>query len=360
MKTINLVHYLNVIFWHNLRKAIRIIFEGARNVDRNSQQNLGHILVLTKAAKALNIQVEELSFDLYELRYNNLVRRIGKDMRNDLDNAVAYWVTGHKFATLKILEKNGINFLPYSQLYSFQTIDLARQEFFHRKKISVVKPCYGTSSGKGVTVGISTLKDLNRAINNALLYDSSFLLEDFIEGDNFRLLFLFGEMISAIKRIPASVIGNGRSTISELILQENVKRENSDPDKALWPISLDNEVIQKLKNNGLSLKAVPPRGELISLKSVANFNAGGTTEEISTMVHSEIIKECRNVANILQVNLAGIDLITQDISRPLSETGGVINEVNTSPGIEMHYKVTNQGERKDVGGKILKGMFNIT
>ena len=307
------------------------------------------IRALKDNAAEMGIKVEDLADGAYEFKLGNVTRRIRLGPIIDLDNAFTFWLCGNKYATFEILRKYGFQHLPHYKRYSLDTIREARNDFVMNKKAVVIKPCSGTSGGKGVTADIRSVNKLNRAIYNSLTYDSKFLMEDFIEGDNFRILFFKDKLLDAFQRIPANVKGDGKNNVRNLIDIENDKRVRGENPGHLHPIVIDNDVKQSLLNQKVSFNYVPGKDEVVYVKTAVNHMAGGEIKNIKNIVHEDIISDCRNIMRIMDVTLGGIDVITTNIEKPLAETGGAINEVNTSPGLYVH--------NKDVIKNILSLMF---
>lgn len=314
------------------------------------------MMIFRVAAEPLGIELRDLGCDAFELRHGERVRRF-QEMTNDLENAFTYWATGHKHMTFEMLRAAGVSELPHHRVHTLSTAEDARREFRQRGRAVVVKPCFGTSGGRGVTVGITKEGDLNRAIYTALCHDRQYMVEDFVEGENFRLLVSSGRLLSAVKRIPASVTGDGAGNLRELIERENARRSLDRGPTALYPIPLDDDVRRHLKAQGRSLRSIPGIGEKVFVRSVSNFRSGGEAEDVTDRVCGATVELCRRVATELRIVLAGIDIITRDIGRPLGETGGVINEVNTSPGLNLHYAARNADPARDVAREILLDMF---
>jgi cyanophycin synthetase len=306
--------------------------------EKSSSRENPTIKALKDNAGELGIKVEELVDGAYEFKLGDMTRRIKRGPIFDVDNAFTYWLCGNKYATYEILSKYGFQHMPHYKRYSFDTIKEARNDFLDRKKAVVIKPCFGTSGGQGVTVDIRSMKRLNRAIYNSLIYDSNYLMEDYIEGDNFRILLFKDKMLDAYQRIPALVKGDGMNNIKNLIRVENERRVKDTSNYPLLPIVIDNDVKQTLINNNISFNYVPKKDEVVHVKTAVNHHAGGETKEIKNFVHNDIIRDCRSIMKIMDITLGGIDIITKNIDKPFSETGGVINEVNTGPGLGGYDK----------------------
>jgi cyanophycin synthetase len=291
--------------------------------------------VFKECAGELGIEIGNLVDDAYELRYGDTTLLVTNEAT--LESASANWLCSNKFATYECLKRHGIHHLPYHRRYSLRTINEARQDFLSRNRPMVVKPSRQTYGGTGVTVNIKSLRQLNKAIFNSLVYDSQFLMEDFIEGDNFRILLYKDRMIDAVQRVPANVKGDGINDIKRLIEMTNEKRRKVRDLHSASPIYIDNELRQTLRDKGLSLDHVPAKDEVVYLRTVCNLS-GYESRNVTDLVHPDTVRVCSKIMDILGVTLGGIDIITKDISKPLAETGGIINEVNTNPGLEIHDK----------------------
>jgi cyanophycin synthetase len=307
-------------------------------------------------AEKYNIEVIPLGFGLYELKKDNVIALgVGYDKQNIVTNKICK----NKYLTYKVLERKGINCFPRHQYYTFRDIQKTFKDFVEWNCPVVIKPCSGTYGGMGVTVNIKTVRDLKNAIVESFVFDSeNYLMEQYIEGSHFRILVLKGNFIACYQRVPARIIGDGKSSIKKLLKTENKKRNTDKAENSLYPINVDNEVRRKLKSIDKTMDSVLGKNEEIYVKDVINLHSGGEVRNVENV--SEDIKSlCKKVAQILDVYLAGFDFITTDISKPLNETRGVMNEVNSSPGIEGFYKTTNSGTSVDVADIILRDIFNI-
>jgi D-alanine-D-alanine ligase-like ATP-grasp enzyme len=293
--------------------------------------------IMKDCANEMGITVEDFVDGTCEFKSGGVTRLIG----TPLDNGSANWLCSNKYATFEILKKYGFQQVPRYQRYSLGTINEARQDFLTRNGAVVIKPSRQTFGGTGVTVNIRSMKHLNKAIFNSLVYDSNFLMEDFIEGDNFRVLLFKDRMLNAVKRVPANIKGDGTNSIKRLIDRENERRTNDRSLFRLNPIVIDNDVKQTLLNNGMSLNHVPARDEVVFVRTICNHHAGGETMDVTSNVHPDIVRDCQKMMKIMDVTLGGIDLITTDIGKPLAETGGAINEVNTSPALDIHDRAVS-------------------
>ncbi len=189
----------------------------------------------------------------------------------------------------------------------------------------VVKPAYGTGSGRGVTTGIRDPKALERAAQRAAGFCADLLVEEEYSGSSYRLLYLDGELIDAIRRDPPAVTGDGHHTIAALIAAENRDRIAASPIRSLHPIAVDMECRGYLREQGKSLGDTPDAGERIAVKRVVNQNSARENHRVLETVHPRIADVGARIVKTFGLSLVGVDLITDDISAPLEDTGGVMN-----------------------------------
>lgn len=222
----------------------------------------------------------------------------------------------------------------------------------------VIKPVDG-NHGRGITVDLNNYEDALVAFNHAK--DSSrsgaIIVEKFITGDDYRLLVINNQLVAAAIRTPAHVVGNGKLTIQELI-----DVVNSDPrrgyghEKVLTQITTNELTNTLIKSAGYTLDSVLPDGERLILKDTANLSTGGTAEDITDIIHPANVSMAERISKIIDLDICGIDIMTTDISKPLSETGGAVLEVNAGPGFRMHLAPTT-GLPRNVAAPVIDKLF---
>jgi cyanophycin synthetase len=220
----------------------------------------------------------------------------------------------------------------------------------------VVKPLDGRQ-GKGVSLNLETAEQVAEAFRIARRESEDVLVEELIAGRNCRVLVVDGAVVAASERLPAHVIGDGTSTIEELIA-----RANSDPrrgeghEKPLTKIVADPIVHAHLGKCGLTLTCVPPFGAIVPLREGINISTGGTARDITDIIHPDVARICERAARIIGLEICGIDIVMNDISRPLAHGEGAIIEVNASPGLRMHLHPA-EGAARSVGDAIVDLLF---
>ncbi|TYZ06000.1 cyanophycin synthetase [Hymenobacter lutimineralis] len=220
----------------------------------------------------------------------------------------------------------------------------------------VTKPLDG-NHGKGATINITNWKDAVAGLKAAQEYSRAVIVEQFIVGDDYRLLVVNGKLVAAAKRTPAAVKGDGTSTIQQLIEEVNKDpRRGVGHEKVLTSIKADKHTLGILKGQGLTLKSVLPTGQVLYLKSTANISTGGTATDVTDIVDPYNVLLAERVAGIVGLDICGIDLLTNDIAIPLNETRGAVIEVNAAPGFRMHIAPTD-GLPRNVAAPVVDMLF---
>lgn len=220
----------------------------------------------------------------------------------------------------------------------------------------VIKPISG-NHGRGITVDIKNYEEALVAFHAAKEVSSRVIIEKYITGHDYRVLVINNVMIAAAKRTPAHVIGDGRSTIQELIDKVNEDpRRGYGHENVLTQISVNDLTKTIIEANGYDLETVIADGEMLILKDTANLSTGGTAEDVTDIVHPENVAMCERISKIIDLDICGIDIMTHDISKPLSETNGAVLEVNAGPGFRMHLAPT-EGLPRNVAAPVIDKLF---
>jgi cyanophycin synthetase len=216
----------------------------------------------------------------------------------------------------------------------------------------VVKP-RDCNFGNGVVIGISKREQIEGAYENAAPQGSGVMVEAFVPGSEHRLLVVDGKFVAATGGKPAVVVGDGRSTIHDLIESQL----NSDPRRGedsrfpLAKVEFGPTVLLTLRNEGYRPDSVPPQGRSVIIQRNGNLAIDETD-----LVHPRVKRHAEIAARVIGLDVAGIDIIAEDISHPLEEQGGVVIEVNGSPGLQMHV-APESGTPRPVGEAIVATLF---
>ena len=220
----------------------------------------------------------------------------------------------------------------------------------------VLKPIDG-NHGKGATTNITSWDAAVKALCEAQRYGRSIICEKYITGYDFRVLVINYKFICAALRTPASVTGNGKDTIQQLIDETNKDpRRGYGHEKVLTQIKIDNFTMKMLEDRGYTLETVPPAGEVVLLKPTANLSTGGTSNDVTDEVHPANIFMCERIARIVGLDICGIDIMAPDLRTSVKENGGAILEVNAAPGFRMHVDPA-EGLARNVAEPVVDMLF---
>ena len=222
----------------------------------------------------------------------------------------------------------------------------------------VIKPLDG-NHGRGVQLDLQNEDDVRAAWPGAFgeTRTGEVVVETFIHGNDYRCLVIGGRVAAIAERVPASVVADGKSTVREL-----VDRTNADPrrgighEKVLTKIKLDVAAEELVRDQGLTLDAVPPAGSRVKLALTGNMSTGGTSIDRTMEAHPDNVEIAEMAARVVGLDVAGIDFICPDITVPVRETGGAIVEVNAAPGFRMHTHPT-EGEPQYVARPVIDLLF---
>ena len=220
----------------------------------------------------------------------------------------------------------------------------------------VVKPLDG-SQGKGVTVNINTRDHLLAAFDAAAKVGRTVMVERYLPGSDFRLLVVGDKLVAAARRDPPQVIGDGVHSVRALVDEINRDpRRGEGHATALTRIRLDDITNTLLAMQGLTVDSVPPVGMRVILRNNANLSTGGTATDVTDEVHHEIAAQAVTAAQMVGLDVAGIDVVCETILKPLEEQRGGIVEVNAAPGLRMHL-TPSYGKGRPIGEAIINTMF---
>lgn len=309
---------------------------------------------IVEAAKRRNIPYQRLSDEnsYVQLGHGHLQERIQATVtwRSSL---IGYGIADDKNWTKQILGDAGIP-VPGGQVcYSFEeALDAAHYIGYP----VVVKPLVG-NHGRGVTTDINDDAGLKEGYDAAYHRNETVVVEQYIKGEDHRLLVIDGKLVAAARRRPAHVTGDGKSTLLQLIEQENEDpRRGVGHENLLTQIVIDEQTQRLVAQQGLTLESVIPDEEIIYLKSTANLSTGGTATDITDDVHPEVHYAAERIARLIGLDIIGIDLLAETLTKPLEEQSAAVVEVNAGPGFRMHLSPTH-GEGRDVGAHVVDMLF---
>lgn len=219
----------------------------------------------------------------------------------------------------------------------------------------VVKPQDG-NQGKGVSVNISDRHAFDKAYATALRY-GVVMVEKFLPGHDYRLLVVGNKLIAASRREPPLVVGDGKHTVRQLVDLVNADPRRGDGHAtSLTKIRFDDIAIARLHEQDLQPESIPVKGRRVLLRNNANLSTGGTATDVTDDVHPEVASRAIEAAQMVGLDICGVDVVCESIMRPLEEQNGGIVEVNAAPGLRMHIS-PSYGKGRDVGKAVIEHMY---
>ena len=268
-------------------------------------------------------------------------------------NMISVDIAGNKAATKKLLGDMGV---PVPEGYRIRDIDELERTVERVGYPAVIKPLDG-NHGKGATVGIKTMDDARVAFEKAKEYSRWVIVEKQLAGADFRALVVNNKLIAVAERVPAHVVGDGKSTVQQLIDETNADpRRGYGHERVLTQIDIDGQTMRCIRKGGYELDSVLPKGDVLDLKTTANISTGGTAIDVTDDVHPENVFLFERIARIIGLDVAGVDVIAPNVTEPLKESGGGIIEVNAAPGFRMHLS-PSEGIGRNVAEHVIEMLF---
>ncbi|MFD1159370.1 cyanophycin synthetase [Roseovarius aestuarii] len=224
----------------------------------------------------------------------------------------------------------------------------------------VVKPL-DANHGRGVSINLTEDNQVETAFAEAKEHSKSraILVESFVTGFDHRMLVVNNKLVAVAKRVPGHVVGDGKQTIAQLI-----DEVNSDPrrgighEKVLTNLELDNQAKRLMEDAGVTEETVLEDGQVLYLRSTANLSTGGTSIDMTDVVHPDNRDMAERAIMAVGLDVGGVDFLIDDITRSYKEIGGAIVEVNAAPGFRMHV-APSEGEPRDVSGAVMDMLFPV-
>ena len=308
---------------------------------------------IVDAALARGIPFRRLSDgSLVQFGWGSKQRRI-QAAETDFSSAIAESIAQDKELSKKLLQAAGVPVPMGRPVLDAEDAWVAAQEI---GLPVVIKPRDG-NQGKGVAVNLKTREEVMEGFKNALEYRDDILVESYLPGSDYRLLVVGDKMVAAARREPPLVVGDGTSSVRQL-----VDKVNSDPRRgdghatSLTKIRFDDIALARLKEQGFNADSVPAKGTRVVLRNNANLSTGGTATDVTDDVHPEVASRAVMAAQMVGLDVCGVDVVVESVLKPLEEQHGGIVEVNAAPGLRMHLQ-PSFGKGRDVGSAIIDTMF---
>jgi cyanophycin synthetase len=220
----------------------------------------------------------------------------------------------------------------------------------------VIKPLDG-NHGKGASINVKKWEDAVEGLAYAKKYSHRVIVEKFITGYDFRVLVIDNKLVAAAKREPAHIKGDGIQTIQQLIDETNLDpKRGYGHENVLTQIDVDRDTTDLLEKLNYTLETVPKKGEVVYLKSTANLSTGGTSIDVTDMMHPENIFLCERISRVIGLDICGVDIMAENLTQPLKENGGCILEVNAAPGFRMHL-APSEGLPRNVAAPVIDMLY---
>ena len=277
---------------------------------------------------------------IIELSYNGQT----KYFRNQISAAttdVGFYACLDKAVTSNLLEAQGIRVPRGFNLLRTDEQTYWREVFNALTKPLVVKPTYG-NQGNAITMGINDWETYVTAVHNAFAYinekEAGVIVEETAQGEEYRVLATREKVIGVVNRRPANVVGDGRSTLQELINEKNSDpRRFEDPNAPLVTIKIDDHVKGYLQEQHLNLEVIPTEGQRVFLRRNSNISTGGDSIDVTDMIHPSVAEIAVKAVNAIPcLDFVGVDFMTTDITADQYPDRYCIIEVNSSPGFSIH------------------------
>ena len=285
-------------------------------------------LPLLRAAHGLDIPFQHLGGGVYQLGWGSRALRTDRSS-TALDSALGARLAQSKRWSAAVFATAG---LPTPQHEIAGSLRQAMEAAARLGWPVVVKPV-DLDAGKGVSVGVTNPKQLEQAVRHASERSGRrhVLVEREVPGVCHRLFVAAGRLLYAVRRLPKSVHGDGRGTVAELVARANARERTRPPWLRTEPFPLDDAAREAMSLAGFEESSVPPAGTPVPLRRIESTEWGGYDEEVGAVTHPDNIEIAVRAARLLGLQVAGVDIISPDITRPWHENGAVINEVNFAP-----------------------------
>ncbi len=266
---------------------------------------------------------------------------------------IAVELAGDKEETNKILAALG---LPVPRQELVQTEEMAVRAA-RRLGVPVVTKPYNGNHGRGISIKLSGDEEIRAGFAAAREHSRSVIVENYVSGDDHRLLVVNGELVAATRRTPGHVVGDGTRSIAELVEIVNADpRRGVGHEKVLTKIQLDREAEMMMDRLGYTAASVPGDGEVVYLRSTANLSTGGTATDVTDIIHPDNRDMAVRAIRAIGLDVGGVDFLSTNIAESYKSIGGGICEVNAAPGFRMHVS-PSEGTPRDAAGPVIDMLF---
>ena len=266
---------------------------------------------------------------------------------------IAVELASDKEETNKILASLGLP-VPKQELVQSEESALRAAR---RLGVPVVTKPFNGNHGRGISIHLMTDEEVIEGFKAAREHSRSVIVENFLSGDDHRLLVVNGELVAATRRTPGHVIGDGNRTIAQLVEVVNADpRRGVGHEKVLTRIELDAQATMMMERIGYTATSVPKADEIVYLRSTANLSTGGTATDVTDIIHPDNRDMAVRAIRAIGLDVGGVDFLSTNIAESYKSIGGGICEVNAAPGFRMHVS-PSEGTPRDAAGPVIDMLF---
>ena len=323
-----------------------------------SNMELSTQAVIEDAIKnGIKVTVIDENDQFIRLEYKDHIEYVKNGNMTSKDSYISPLIMENKVVTKKVLAEKGFR-VPKG--YEVSSLEEAVQKFnYVRNKPIVIKP-KSTNFGLGITIfknGTDSLENYSKAVNFALKEDKDILIEEFIEGTEYRFFVIEGKTEAVLLRVPANVVGDGRHTIKELVEMKNANPLRGDAKKTpLKKIELGEIEHLQLAEQGLNFESILENNEVAYLRENSNISTGGDSVDMTDEVHESYKKLAVDISNAMMAKVCGVDLIIPDIKKECNLDNYGVIEANFNPMMMMHI-YPHSGKSRRLSLNVLKMLF---
>lgn len=308
---------------------------------------------LVRAAEERDIPWIRLNeHSLIQFGHGRYQRRIQATVTSETRH-IAVEIASDKELTNRILGDLGLP-VPRQRLV-YREDDAAREA--RRLGYPVVVKPLNANHGRGVSLDLKDEASVRTAFGVAREHSRAVIVETYLTGFDHRMVVVNGELVAAAKRVPGHVMGDGTHTVEELVeIVNQDPRRGIGHEKVLTRLEFDHQAERLLALRGYDRATVPAAGEVVYLRSTGNLSTGGTSIDVTDVVHPDNVDMAVRAVMAVGLDVGGVDFLTDDISRSYKEIGGGICEINAAPGFRMHVS-PSEGQPRDVAGPVMDMLF---
>ena len=312
------------VFAVKRRNAINepLFSEGSQQA--NGLNPYARILVDEAQRRGIRVEVVDAEHGYFKLNHGGR-SVVCRESLSELTSAVAMSRCADKRVTVRLLERAGLR-VPCQALAADAEHNAA---FMREVGAVVVKPIDG-EQGKGITVNLTSSEEMETAIENASHFGERVLLEQFCEGKDLRIVVINHQVVAAALRKPATVVGDGQSTITELIEKQSRRRAAATGGESRIP--MDAETRRCVASQGHGMDDVLPFGQSLPVRKTANLHTGGTIHDVTDQLHPVLRQAAEQASRVLDIPVTGLDFLVPAVDGP----DYVIIEANERPGLANH------------------------